>query len=256
MTEARYIRADASLENVARMTYDSVGNMTRVTDTNVDIEQDFDALNRITAINHAHLQKIQRQGWDAAGNRTWMSVDGIPNSTATYEWDSRNRLNAIHHASMGDVAYSYNAAGQKTTLTYPNGIVCSYQYDTNGRLTQLSYQAPGQNPVFAEDLTYDARGNITQRIDDEGTHAYQYDWLDQLTRAQYPDSTFEEFAYDKSGNRSSLTTAGGVATYAVDDADQLLSVSGPGQSEITTFGWTPNGEMASELTSAEILYCH
>ncbi|MBI3841311.1 MAG: RHS repeat-associated core domain-containing protein, partial [Thaumarchaeota archaeon] len=116
---------------------------------------------------------------------------------------------------------------------------------------QLSYQAPGQNPVFAEDLTYDARGNIIQRVDDEGTHSYQYDALDQLTRAQYPDSTYEEFAYDKSGNRSSLTTGGGVAAYVVDDADQLVSVSGPGQSEITTFAWTPNGEMASRFASGQ-----
>ncbi|MBI4867557.1 MAG: hypothetical protein HY816_11450 [Candidatus Wallbacteria bacterium] len=251
VVEARYIRADGSIENVARMSYDSVGNMIRVTDTNVDISQSFDDLNRITAINHAHLQKTQRNDWDSAGNRTAMWVDGIPNSTATYTWDSRNRLTAIHHASMGDVAYTYNAAGQKTTLTYANGIVCSYAYDTNGRLTSLDYRRPDNSQVFFENLTYDPRGNITQRVDDEGTHGYLYDDLDQLIRADYPDGSFEEFSYDKAGNRSSVTTAGGTANYEVDDADQLVSISGPNSGEVTSFSWTANGEMAGQLASGQ-----
>ncbi len=245
VSEARYIRADDTTENIARMAYDAVGNMVEVTDTNVDISQTFDDLNRITLIRHEHLDKTQRQGWDAVGNRTWMSVDEIASSTASYTWDSRNQLTQIDHDTMGTVTYTYNAAGQKITMVLPNDIDCDYTYDDNGRLTNLDYRKPDTTQVFFEDLTYDGRGNITRRVDDEGTHDYQYDDLDQLTRADYPDATYEQFAYDEAGNRSSVTTTGGTADYTVDIADQLTQIDGPGASEITTFSWTDNGEMAS-----------
>jgi RHS repeat-associated protein len=251
MVEARYYRADESLENTVRCNYDAVGNMTRVTDSAVDIEQEFDALNRITSINHHHLNQVVRQEWDAAGNRTRLSIDALPNSTATYTWDSRNRLTAIHHATMGDVAYEYNANGQKTSVTLPNGIVCSYSYDQNGRLIELDYRKPNNDQLFLEQLTYDPRGNITQRVDTEGTHSYQYDWLDQLTRADYPGGANETFTYDPSGNRTSLTTPGGTTDYFVDDADQLTATAGPGTTEAVVFLWSPNGELESQLASGQ-----
>ncbi|MBI4871398.1 MAG: RHS repeat protein [Candidatus Riflebacteria bacterium] len=195
--------------------------------------------------------KVVRHEWDAVGNRTKLSVDGIPNSTATYTWDARNRLTAIEHAALGDVAFTYNGLGQKTGLTLPNGITCAYGYDQSGRVTSLDYRTTTGAQVFFEQLTYDARGNITRRVDSEGTHDYQYDWLDQLTRAAYPDDTWEAFTYDGSGNRSSLATAGGTATYYVDDADQLTGTAGPGTTETVQFTWTQNGEMASKLASSE-----
>ncbi|MBI4871164.1 MAG: hypothetical protein HY814_06315, partial [Candidatus Riflebacteria bacterium] len=249
MVEARYFRPDNSEENVVRCQYDAVGNMLRVTDTNVAIEQTFDALNRVTAINHHHLNRTVLRDWDAVGNLTSLSVAGQPNSTATYTYDNRNRVTAIQHATMGNVAYTYNGAGQKTSLTLPNGIVCSYTHDANGRLTALEYRRPDDSVVFSETLTYDARGNITRRVDTEGQHDYGYDWLDQLTSASYPDGAWEQLTYDGSGNRSSLTTAGGVTSYYVDDADQLTATAGPGTTEAVAFAWTPNGEMASQLAS-------
>ncbi|MBI4872940.1 MAG: hypothetical protein HY814_15410 [Candidatus Riflebacteria bacterium] len=217
----------------------------------LDIEQEFDALNRVTLINHHHLDKVVHQEWDAVGNRTRLSVDGLASSTATYEWDNRNRLAAVHSPVMGDVSYQYNANGLKTSLTLMNSIVCSYTYDNNGRMTALDYRKPNNDQVFFEQLTYDPRGNITQRVDTEGTHAYQYDWLDQLTRADYPGGAYEAFTYDGSGNRWSLTTPGGVTDYFVDDADQLTATAGPGTTEAVAFIWSLNGEMESALSSSQ-----
>jgi YD repeat-containing protein len=51
--------------------------------------------------------------------------------------------------------------------------------------------------------SYNNAGDITQNIDESGTHVYGYDTIDRLTSATYTGTPNESYAYDGVGNRTS-----------------------------------------------------
>jgi YD repeat-containing protein len=63
--------------------------------------------------------------------------------------------------------------------------------------------AKGTTVIADNNYTYNSAGNITQNIDQSGTHAYGYDVLDRLTSATYTGTTAESYVYDSVGNRTS-----------------------------------------------------
>jgi YD repeat-containing protein len=61
-----------------------------------------------------------------------------------------------------------------------------------------------RNTVIADNnYQYNTAGDITQNIDQSGTHGYGYDTIDRLTSATYTGTPNETYAYDGVGNRTS-----------------------------------------------------
>mgnify|MGYP003294997144 CR=1 FL=1 len=56
--------------------------------------------------------------------------------------------------------------------------------------------------------TYDALGNLTEKVSSEGTTTYAYDALNQLTEVVNPDGTWQRNTYDASGIRSMIAENG------------------------------------------------
>ena len=61
-------------------------------------------------------------------------------------------------SSTGTTAYGYDKVGNLQTVTYPNGVVHTYSYDTRNRLTNLgvpgNVSAPGQLAVAGTIASY------------------------------------------------------------------------------------------------------
>ncbi|MHB8173922.1 MAG: RHS repeat domain-containing protein [Nitrospirota bacterium] len=96
--------------------------------------------------------------------------------------------------------FTYDAAGRRTSLAYPNGVAASYDYDSLGQVTDIVNALNG-NPVAYNSYTYDALGNRLTNTDMNGTNAYSYDVFQRLTDALHPAIPEETFAYDGVGNR-------------------------------------------------------
>jgi RHS repeat-associated protein len=90
--------------------------------------------------------------------------------------------------------YTYNGCGQIQTQTNAKNETITYQYDAEGYLTSIE----GPLPQASTSFTYDAYGRMRTSTDVAGyTLTYDYDDLDRVTRITYPDSTFEEFTYER-----------------------------------------------------------
>jgi RHS repeat-associated protein len=140
-----------------------------------------------------------------------------PTTSTSYGYDAARRITSINWSrASGAVTFAYNAMGQFTNITLPNGQQRAYTYDDQGRLTQLANTSP--TGVFAFfDYAYDhdwstnldamkgqltsvsvnASASLLQRL---GLTKYTYDVRHQLTRIDYPNGV-ELVTYDAIGNR-------------------------------------------------------
>ncbi len=87
-----------------------------------------------------------------------MTVAGQP--AVSYAYDNADRATQITQ-STSTVAFSYDAAGRRTSLTLPNGVVVGYSYDTASQLAGLTYQS-GATTLGNLSYAYDLAGRRSQ----------------------------------------------------------------------------------------------
>jgi len=78
---------------------------------------------------------------------------------------------------------------------YADGSKHTREYDTNGRVTKLTY------PNYTEEINYNVVSNITNIKSDFISRAFGYDNLDRLTSYEQNATNFQHFVYDGNGNR-------------------------------------------------------
>ncbi|MDR2852675.1 MAG: RHS repeat protein, partial [Burkholderiaceae bacterium] len=140
-----------------------------------------DPLGRQTKITYAangidpiKVEQKSAGGWD---------------SLAQLTWNQQHRLLAIKNAAGQTTKYSYNSAGQLTARTGPNNLSTRYQYDQQGQLSRI-INAAGRPQASYQ---YDRQGNLASSSDSEGyTVKHEYDALNRITQASYPDGTRTE----------------------------------------------------------------
>jgi RHS repeat-associated protein len=233
--------------------YDANGNQTTVTMPGGGVATStYDATNRLTQTSYSGgaATPTVTYSYDADGNRTRM-VDGA--GTITYSYDNLNRLTGTARGT-NTFAYGYGPAGELLSRRYPDGTTTSYGYDGDLRLitansgaTVLAYSydpagelvqmtRPAANG-WAETRSYDPAGRLTQLKDGNGT-----DTLQQL-----------DYAYDATGDATSLTTLSGVERYSYDNRDRLTGVCyqepacRPTDPHIS-YGYDPVGNRLSQET--------
>ena len=200
----------------------------------------YDVLNRLTALTNPGGQTVSYQYDDATRNTRITYPDG---SQVNNGYDAADRLTSVQDAS-GTTTLGYDAIGNRTNINYPNGVIGTYSYDTASRLTGINYAAPVGGDLFSVQYVLDKVGNRLQMINSEGLTAYQYDAAYRLTKATYPDGSWQQFAYDANGNRTSLTDPNGTTSYSYNTANELKSMT---SGDITTsFTWDNNGNMTSK----------
>jgi len=123
------------------------------------------------------------------------------------------------------LAYSYNADGNRTSLTCPSGNVVTYGYMGN------QMNAIALNAAALANYSYDANGNALSKGLADGTQAgYTYDAVNRLTTLNYTLSgnSFARFyyGYDTVDRRTyeHRDSASG-DTYSYDAVDQVTGVN-------------------------------
>ncbi|XAH21231.1 RHS repeat-associated core domain-containing protein [Xylophilus sp. GW821-FHT01B05] len=218
--------------------YDAVGQLIRRTEAaGNSVEYRYDAARRrtaaiYTAAGQTSPSQTVTYGYDDAGWLRDISQTGDTVTRFVYTRDAlgRKTQEVITYGSGPDalgktLQYSYDADGNKTGLTYPDGSRLGFSYEL-GRLksaqlpnsqaiawggyqwqvpTQVNFpgatetigydplqrtrriQVAGANgSVLDRSLAYDAAGNITRRQTEDGSFAYGYDRLGRLTQATPP----------------------------------------------------------------------
>ena len=139
--------------------------------------------------------------------------------------------------------FTYNARGQLLTETNPKGETTAYTYDTNGYLIVVDGPLPGTNDVVM--ATYDALGRTLTKTDESGyTVTFEYDDMNRLTKITHPDSTFEQFTYDRLDVATVQDRAGRQTFFEFDNVRQMKKRTDPLSRE-TLFEWCRCGAIKS-----------
>lgn len=167
------------------------------------------------------LGAVESYAYDTWGNR--VSYTNKLGAITTYGYDRLNRVTSetTWVTRLGDqqhvlqTKYSYDARGNRVRLELfenqqPLGDT-TYIYDALDRLIQTTYPSvmavvddrPSTHSVTpTETQRYDARGNLTERVDANGSRTvYYYDASNRLIGEVSPTGAYTQYAYDAAGNR-------------------------------------------------------
>jgi RHS repeat-associated protein len=261
-------------ENVA-FTYDDttggnkgVGRLTGVTDEQGTASYVYDGQGRLAQETRVigAVSYTTSYGYDAAGN---LQTITYPTSrTVTYQRDTLGRVNAVLSQANGSAPpaliagnISYLPFGPIQSLTFGNGVVATYEYDQDYRLTGIT-SSKGTTGVQDLTLSHDGADNITaitDALDTARNQTFEYDLLGRLTDAAGAYGT-EEYAYDAVGNRLTRTLVQGTTTnvtytYA-SGSNQLQSASNGSTTRSFTYDDVGNTDSDSVSGGASFTYAY
>ena len=154
--------------------------------------------------------------------------------TRTFAYNSLSRLMSATNPESGTITYSYDANGNLTGKTDARGVSTTITYDALNRATFKNYSDSTPDITYTYDdpavpfskgkltktastvsessiLAYDVQERvISSRQRTDGTNydfAYTYNLDDDLTSQTYPSGKVVNFAYDSSGDLSSVDGA-------------------------------------------------
>jgi RHS repeat-associated protein len=153
-------------------TYDANGNTLTTTDAKgVVITQTYDSLDRVLTRAYSDLTPSVTHTYDdpnvpfSKGQLTKIS-----SSVSTTEYTAFDSLgNVLSHRQTTDgqsytTSYTYNLSGALIEEVYPSGRVVKNVFDNEGKLSEVSSKAAGQNIfcVYANNFAYTASGMMSQ----------------------------------------------------------------------------------------------
>ena len=197
---------------------DADGRMIDVARSNgVDSVYGYDTAGRLDSIAHnngATLIDSFSYTLDGNGNRVGVSSNA---GAESYTLDGLNRITAATYPGALTEAFSYDAAGNRTSHTDIDGDTIGYTVDATGQLI---------SDTTGTTYTYDDAGNLTGTSDGDA------------------------YVYDDYGRATSITAAGVTETYSYDAQDVRVTVDGVDQL------WDRNGLPTLISTSAGDNYVH
>lgn len=195
--------------------------------------------------------------YDAEGNLIRTEDD---DSVLLFSYNADGQVSNAQTLSKGvlpdtTISYSYDANGNRTSMTDPQGGTTNYQYDALDRVVGLSN--PNGQVVS---LSYDAVSRRTGIAIVGGRDAaYSYDGEDRLLSVVNSVGSSEtsrfEYQYDAVGNRVSLQDQDGLHQYLYDQLDRLVSATHPtGSNPAEGYAYDRVGNRSSSQLSSAYTY--
>ena len=215
---SRLIRRQRPSGQFETFAYNGAGDLTSHTDFNGQTTSfTFDANSRLVRKNLPGGAQVN-YGHTPEGLRTQAGLD-------TYLLDARGRILEDRKATGEIIRYTYDAAGNRTSITTPSGTV-RYTFDALNRIATVS-DASGTTSY-----TYDAVGNLASTTTpNQVSTAYTYDARNRLTHVVTtgPGGLIASYTYtlDAVGKRTRVVEAGAgtmarTVDYTYDAAGRLM----------------------------------
>lgn len=232
--------------NVTRFRHDAIGRLVRHTMS--------DGLSEILEYDQAGnvVRKI-----DVQGREIFFKYDLndrlVERSTATetlerYTYTPEGQRSTVED-NRGVTRYTYDLRNRFKTLTYPDGNIVSYDYDSRGNVTSLEV-ADEANILVDLNYRYDAANRLISIEDKNGEiFSYKYDAAGNISEKAYPNSVTERFTHDSFGRllEKEVATAEGKIidwwSLKLDDAGRRVRL------EESDGAWTYRYDKASRLIS-------
>jgi RHS repeat-associated protein len=179
---------------VVTKTYDKVGNLKEVTDSQQrTTKYEYDELNRQTSVLDAEGGITSYTYYHDGQTK---SVKDAANNTTSYTYDGAGRLSS-EQSVLGTRTYGYNAADNRTSVVDRNGRTTNYDYDNLNRVKSELWVGNGKTFTY----TYDKNSNRLTASDGNVGYSYSYDERDLLSQVTRTDSNVSfKYSYDGVGN--------------------------------------------------------
>jgi RHS repeat-associated protein len=203
-------------EPVVSYTYTPTGKYNTSTDASGTTTYTYDALDRLTMKQTP--EGMLNYTYDLAGNVASIYSSSLHGASMSYTYDSLNRLSTVVDnnlpAGQNTTTYAYDSASNLVTVTYPNQLQSTIQYDSLNRLTSLNTATTtSSTPVSSYSYTLGATGNRTGATEQSGrTLTWNYDGIYRLTNetiSSDPGGANGSVSYglDPVGNRTSTNSS-------------------------------------------------
>ena len=191
----------------------------------------FGANTNETVIGIAGTNTIERY-FDNFGRNIGYSLNGVRQSLLAY--DQKTGQTASMRVNGSDTPFVWNyldGSDLKSSLSYPNGLTASWQYDANGQLLQVRNATP-TDVISQYDYIYDAAGRRIScaksgsAFTQDDTVAYGYNNRSELTNAVAEVDSNYRYAYDFDdiGNREASSEGGTNSVYIANQLNQYTAV--------------------------------
>jgi len=255
--ESRLIRIDYPDATQVTYEYDDNSNLLEMTDPTGTSSYTYDDLNRLLTSTDSLGHEVE-YGYDPVGNR--ISLTYPDDKVVTYHYDDAYRLRQIIDWAARTTFYEYTGM-QLDSVLYPNGVEEVRGYDVAGRLISLDTEKSDTTALLNISWERDELGSPTSCIE-TGTLApdlnhllndtYQYDTDNRLDSSTHlslipqahgqreakgpghqglssnqmsmaPTVTRRHYEHDANGNMTKRPGKDGLATFAYDCEDRLVS---------------------------------
>lgn len=266
-TAQKYFAAgSSSATEEITFTYDDLGRTKTIVTPQGTTENTYNARGELIqvstpegSINYAYDVKT------GAKTRVWTL-----NSDIRYTYDAMNRLKTVEVHKRNGVelgtpevtTYGYTKVGSRASISLPNGITTSYQYDSLNRLTNLTHKkADTLIASYTYNLLPAGRRSAVTEVTPEGTSQinYTYDNLYRLTNETRTgvNPFTASYAYDINSNRTQkVETVNGITetiNYEYNANDQLLSEVSSANGT-TVYTYDVNGSLTNKANEGKFSY--
>ena len=173
-------------DNLYEMSYDDYGNMLTITDNDSAIEFNYTKISKDYYVSH-----------------TKFSGSDIPSYELNYNYDLLGNRKLME-SPFGDFNYSYDSGNRLTEIENHKNEFFGFEYDEVNRLTKII------RPGSSTNLSFDKNSFLTN-----------------IAHKKSSSDLINQFIYtrDNIGNRTSITSERGIASYTYDVESQLKTVS-------------------------------
>jgi RHS repeat-associated protein len=190
----------------------------------------YNANGYLASVTNEVGQTTTISAWDGRGlPRTVVDPNEVTR-TLTYDMEGRLLTLTVNPGgSQSQYAFEYNAAGDMTKVTLPEGGYLSYTYDNARRLTLITNDR-GQTQTFTNNLKGDPTAVVIKTSGASITEQqnFAYDELGRLIQSIGAGSQTTGFAYDKVDNQTQVTDARGkLFQKAYDALDRVITETNP-----------------------------
>jgi len=201
--------------SVTKMVNDAVGNLSNLTDPNLNPRDEFtfDALDRLTNTIDS-LANNSSNKYNVADQLIEVTA---PNGVVTeYEYDDLGNMSKEVSSDRGTTIYTHDDAGNVISMTDARGITTNYVYDALNRVTDIIYPTASENITNEYDVGEYALGYMSRAQDDSGIMLYEYDPWGNVIRVE------NELRDD-----SNMILGNFVTQYEYDAVDRIIGMTYP-----------------------------
>lgn len=165
--------------------------------------------------------------------KTSTEADG---HTTEYLYDEKGNLKEIKPpVPLVATKITVDADSRPHIITNGANHIETITYDADDRITEIADTGTGTAKTVK--FEYDGDGNLVKREDSTGITKYTVDALNRVTKEELPGSLSNSYEYDAESNMAKFTDGGGSTSYKYNGLNELESMTEPGESKATTFGY-------------------